>query len=220
MRSKFNNHSFTLMMAFMSLIVPLRSFGQGNEVGNGGTAVTCKNKSPRMLDLYEAEVLRKAKFDSKLNEKDAFKSAKLKLELLARVDPKLSKILLANLERIQKDISFEDQITLRPVDDSLHAFVPADKNCKVEQLAVLRKKPMLDEKRILVNQTVFKKMQTLDQTALILHETVYEYFAVLGEKDSTKSRYLVSYLLGQGFAKTSEDEYWAMIKSLRIPVYR
>ena len=201
------------------IFVSLNAFA-GNEVGNGGNVVNCKDKL-QMLDLYEAKTLRGVELDSELGAgSDPYQIARDRLTLLDKFDAKSVKVYRANLARLQKDISLENDIQLVPIDDSGHAFVPKDPECKVTQLAALRKKPLPGEKRLLVNNSLFKKMVPVQQAALLLHEAIYERLALLGEKDSSKARYLVSYLMSPGVRASNSDTYWKMIKDLRLSIYR
>jgi hypothetical protein len=128
-----------ILSSLALLIVSLNAFA-GNEVGNGGNVVSCKGEL-QMLDLYEAKTLRGVELDPELEAgSDPYQIARDRLTLLDRFDPKSVKVYRANLARLQKDVSLEDEIQLVPIDDSAHAFVPKDSGCKVTQLAVLRKK--------------------------------------------------------------------------------
>jgi len=201
------------------VLISLQAYA-GNEVGNGGNVVNCKDKL-QMLDLYEAKTLRGVDLDPDVGAgSDPYQIARDRLSLLDKFDPKSVKVYRANLERLQKDISLENEIQLVPIDDSAHAFVPKDSECKVTQLAVLRKKPLPGEKRVLVNNSLFKKMPAVQQAALLLHEAIYERFALLGEKDSSKARYYNSYLLSAAVRAPKADAYWKMVKDLRLSIYR
>src|SRR5665213_2956999 len=183
------NKSIVLVLLFFTA----KSFA-GNEVGNGGNAVVCKT-SVQLLDFYEAKVLRSVVPDPKITGSDPYEIVKARLKLLEKIDPKSAKIFGSNLERLRQDVSFEDDISIRAIDDSAHAFVPKDPDCEVKQLAVLRKKPLPGEKRILVNNVIWKKMAPVQQAGLLLHEIIYEHLAFLGETDSAKARFLVTYLM-------------------------
>jgi len=207
--------------SFFILVASVSSFGAGNEVGNGGNAVICK-KTVELLDFYESKILRGWELDpAATNTKDdAFSNAKSKIEALQKFDPKTARVLLAGLARLQKDFSFEQEISIQPLGDSLHVFTPKDPECRVEQFVVLRKHPLPDEKRVLINRGIWDRLDLSNQTGTVLHETIYEYFAELGEKESTKARYLVSYLMGKDFVTAGLDGYWAKVKALRVPIYR
>lgn len=191
----------------------------GNEVGNGGNAVVCP-KRVELLDIYEAGILRRTKVDPSLKGSDPFQIAKERLALLSEADPKSVKIYEAELERLKKEISFEDELVLKPIDDSLHAFEPKEKGCKITQLAVFRKKPLPGEKLVLVEKTIWQRMSPIHQAGLLLHEAIYKHLSDLGEKDSSKARYLVSYVLSEAFSKKDTESYWQLIQKMRLPIYR
>jgi hypothetical protein len=191
----------------------------GNEVGNGGNAVVCLNRV-ELLDLYEAKVLRKFEIDPGLSGSDPFQIAAIRLGTLEAMDPKSAKIYKTMLERLKTEISFEDGIQLKPIDDSAHAFEPKEKGCKVSQLAVFRKKNLPGEKIVLVEKTIWKKLTPVHQAGLLLHEIIYKHLSDLGEKDSAKARYLVSYVLSAPFSKKDVEAYWSLVRELRLPIYR
>lgn len=168
----------------------------GNEVGNGGNGVVCKDKV-ELLDIYEARVLRNLVIDPSVKGTDPFSIAEQRLEILKEVDPKSAQIYLTELKLLKTEISFEDQLALKSIDDSLHSFEPKEQGCKVTQLAVFRKKQLPGEKLVLVDKNIWKQMNPVNQAGLILHESIYKHLSNLGEKDSTKARYLVSFILSE-----------------------
>jgi hypothetical protein len=201
-------------------LLPKLVFAGGNEVGNGGNAVVCKSKA-ELLDFAEAKVLRgvspnAALIDAKA---DAFANAKARIEVLKKFDQKTGEILLRGLGKLKTDLSFETDINIKPIEDSLHSFTPKDPNCQIEQMVILRKHPLPGEKRVLANKMIWDEMDLLNRTGILLHETIYEYFAELGEKDSVKARYLVSKMLTNEFESGGKDAYWKLIKDLKIPIY-
>ncbi len=207
-----------ILFAFVCLFAR-NAFGLmgGNEVGNGGNAVVC-GEHAELLDIYEAGILRKMKVDSKIKGTNAFEIANTRIEMLSGTDPKTAKIIAKGLRKLKDEISFESDLKLRPIDDSRHSFEPSDPKCHIEQLAVLRKKVMPGEKRVLVNEVIWKKMTPIHQAGLLLHESIYKYLSNLGEKDSTKARYLVTFILSD--ALNTPDSYWEIIKKFRLPIYR
>lgn len=191
----------------------------GNEVGNGGNGVVCKDRV-ELLDLYEAKVLRKVSTDPAIKGTDPFKIVEQRLEPLKEIDPKSAQTYLMELNLLKTEISFEDQIVLKPIDDSLHSFEPKEAGCKVTQLAVFRKKQLPGEKLVLVDKGIWKRMKPVHQAGLLLHEAIYKHLSDLGEKDSTKARYLVSFILSEEFSKKNAEVYWNLIKKMRLPIYR
>ncbi len=63
-------------------------------------------------------------------------------------------------------------------------------------------------------------MDTVSRAGLVLHEALYEYLSSLGERDSTKTRYLAGYLLSHQFREGGRDGYWKLVESLKLPIYR
>ena len=191
----------------------------GNEVGNGGNGVVCKDRV-ELLDIYEAKVLRKIAIDPAIKGTDPFGIAEQRLEILKEVDSKSAQIYLSELKLLKTEISFEDGIKLKPIDDSLHSFEPKEAGCKVSQLAVFRKKRLPGEKQVLIDKNVWERLNPVNQAGLILHESIFKHLSDLGEKDSTKARYLVSFILTEEFSKKNPEIYWTLIKKMRLTIYR
>lgn len=207
------------IIALFSVIVLMTAYA-GDEVGNGGNSVVCKDRV-ELLDLYEAKLLRGTKVDlDALSGSSPFEVVEKRLQLLAAVDPKSTKIYLAEVKFLSKEMSFEESVAIKPIADSLHSVEPKEAGCKITQLAVFRKKPLPGEKIVLVDKSIWKRMSVSHQAGLVLHEAIYKRLSELGETDSTKARYLVAYLLSPEFSKPDIEGYWALIKKLRLPIYR
>jgi|GEM_PF-4141073 hypothetical protein len=88
-------------------------------------------------------------------------------------------------------INVLENIILNPTKDSYEAFFP--KNCKVEQLAVY--KDASNNEKLYINYDLYKYMDELNKAALILHEAIYKDFRSSGDKNSLRTRRLVSRLL-------------------------
>jgi hypothetical protein len=215
-RSKF-------ILAFSLSFAATAAYCGGNKVGNGGRAVVCRSKDQtvhvELLDLYEGRILRGVSLDSKITGSDPYEIAESRLTALGKADPKSEKILTSLFQKLKEDIRFEDDIKIQPIDDSEHPFVPSDPDCQVQQMVILRKNPLPGEKRVLADNSLWKQMAPVQQAALLLHETIYEHLAFLGEHDSIKARYLVSYLMSSSGDPVDSKSYWDLIKKLRLPIY-
>jgi hypothetical protein len=217
----FSRHAKQITCTLLLAACP--TFADTYEVGNGGRGIVCHKstggKTVELLDLYESRVLRGMQVEPGLKETDPFALAKKRLERLATVDPASGKLLLGSLIKLQRDLSFEETLKLVPIDDSKHSFEPADKACRSEQMAVLRKTPLPGEKRVLINKRLWDLLPMTHKTGLVLHELWYERLAFLGEKDSVHTRYIVSYLMSAEFTRSTAD-YWKIIKKMKVPIYK
>ncbi len=219
MKSHSTNLGILVFLLSCGFAQPCFALMGGNEVGNGGNAIVCP-ASTQLLDIYEAKLLRGVKLDPSLKNGDPFFVALGRISILSEIDPKTAKIVRKSLEKLKTQISFETAISIRPIDDSKHSFAPSDPKCRVQQLAVFRKKVLPGEKTVLVDKTIWNKLPPVHQAGLLLHEAIYQYLSQLGESDSTKARYLVTFLLSDAFGAGKSEEYWAVIKKLRVPIYR
>ena len=204
------------ILAFILTLLPLTPAQANNKVGNGGNVVLCKPKAPakssaRLLDFYEHDLSPVA------DTKDPVAIAGKQLDGLEEAAPTLAALYRKRLQEIQGEMELKSGVVLTNIDDSKHLFKPADRKCRVEQIAIRRKNPGSDEKRFLVSKDLWEKLDPANQAGLLLHEVIYEHFSKLGEEDSTKARRLNSTLFSAG--KPGKEKFWAMIKEMRVPIY-
>ncbi len=218
MQSLFSKRSFFfLCVGFAQWLLPISIAYAGHEVGNGGNGVVC-GASVELLDVYEARVLRGLEFAA-VNGQDPFTIALSRTAVLEKIDPRSAKIYAKFIEKLRSDISFEKKLTLGPIDDSKHVFVPKDRSCKVRQLAVLRKSVLPGEKVVLIDEGLWAKLSIRDKAGLLLHEAIYKHLADLDEKTSVNARYFVSLLLSKSFSEASRGEYWKAVRAMKLPIY-
>jgi hypothetical protein len=209
----------TSLFLGLALVAPVgaSSLSGGNEVGNGGDVVTCRSDgkltSIELLDFYEARV-RTGKVPS-LEGDNELAIVREALQRLKPVDPKRAERFLRLLERFNDDTQFMANKKLTDVPDSQHLFMPAQKGCQVEQIAILDK-GIIGGKRFIISKDLWDELPVGHRAGLILHELVYEYFADLGERNSIRARKYNVFLFGT----YTEAEYWKFVKDLRVRIYR
>lgn len=180
-----------------------------NRVGNGGDAVICPDKSPILLDLYEAtETLITS------SKTDPYKIVQDRLSLLVAIAPKLATQYTKKLVKMSGDIEFKPDIQLVNIKDSKHLSMP--KNCSLKQVAIRKNAVTQAEKLFLFDKDIWDKMDSLNQAALLMHEIIYDHFYKLDEKDSVKARKINVLLFSE---KLTKANFWGMIKDLQIPIY-
>lgn len=207
----------------------------GNRVGNGGNLVQCEEpkgsdkKQLQLLDFYESfgmtgpDLFKLDPSKKDLNDKDILQN---RLDLLAKVAPKLADQYSRRTKTIQNEIEFKTGVSLSLAKDAVEAFLPSDKGCSLKQVVIRKEqKPVDGEKRFLFDQTLWNKLNPEQKAGLMLHEIIYEHFAKLESKvdrekrDSRKARKLVAKIFSKDFEKLTSGEFWLYIKSLEVPVY-
>lgn len=187
----------------------------GNEVGNGGDVIICKD-SVKLLDYYEAADL--GFFVSE--PKDNKKYEKIIYDLLEEfqnIDDKLARQYKKRMEEISKEIEFKSSIVLTDIPDSNHEALPT--GCRLEQIAIRRNEEK-NGKLFLISKDLWNKMDNTNKAGLILHEIIYEHFLYLGEKDSRKARFMNALISHIGSKKNLQTNYKKILQSQKIPIYR
>ncbi|WP_409479411.1 hypothetical protein [Pseudobdellovibrio sp. HCB154] len=190
------------------LLFAVKSYAQ-NRVGNGGDVVTCKDKSPQVLDLYEssAEIITPA-------ETDYQKIVSERLDLLAEAQGKLADQYRIKFSGFLNDSEFKATAKLTDIKDSEHLVLP--KGCRLKQAAIRKNATAKNEKLFLFDNDNWQEMDSLNKAALIMHEIIYDHFYKLGERNSIKARKVNALLFSKNFSK---KQFWELIQDLKIPIY-
>lgn len=204
-------------------------FAFANKVGNGGDGVFCQLDSPSKASS-QAPIIKKPPskvfgelldfYEKDLKLPPSTKSYQLlaseQIQKLSPVAPKLFEKYKKRLAEIISEIEFKKDVELVDVPDSLHTFVPKNKNCQLKQLAIRKSFVLAGEKRFIIDEELWKNLDSYQQAGLILHEIIYEHFLQLGEENSIKVRKFNAYLFSQQFSK---EEFWRWMQELEIPIY-
>lgn len=181
----------------------------GNEVGNGGNAVVCRDRSNlietvRLLDYYEATLLLELKIDVGSDETPLDK-VRFVLKRLSRYDATRAKEYLDKAEHFFENTRFIDDVILPDTKD--YGYVPLEKQCVIEQLAIQRKPLVPEAKRYTISRDLWKRLSPDHQAGLILHEIVYGDAIAKGHKDSVFARYLTSLISATKLETLSQADY-------------
>lgn len=202
---------FSLMLA-LPLLLGASNSTSTNKIGNGGNIVACKEKGIekyQLLDFYE----------SNLNVKDDKPYIDLALDALTKIErasEKLGKQYKKRLATIEKDFDLKANVELVAVGDSLHAFVPKSKNCRVVQAIIRKQNASGDKLPFLVNKEVWNKLGSSSKAGLIVHEIIYEHLSQLGQTDSRSAREINALIFGSNF---NTKTFWDLLASKGIPIY-
>lgn len=202
------------------LSVAAQSFANGNRVGNGGKGIVCTAKNGhqdvQILDFYESTLKLRADLE-KLPREESLKKV---FENLQRLAPELEKQYSRRASEIMSEIEFKADADLTATPDSFELALPKKSNCKLRQLVIRRTETDDVTKPFLFDEDLWKVMNPGQQSGLLLHEIVYEHFWKLGEPNSVKARKITAYLASEKAAKDTPEEFWSLIKSLKLPIYR
>lgn len=206
----------------LSLISTSLWASSGNEVGNGGDALVCKladkSVSVQLFDFFEYQNQHSESIEERTGD---YKTISLSLvDQLRKHDVKLAKLLSNRIETFIGNTQFVAGANLKNIKDSNNLITSPNKDCQIEQIAILKKAVLANEKKFLINNTLWEKLSETNKAGLILHELIYEYFSDLGEKNSVNARALNSFLFSGKFSEVTTDGYWQYIKSMKVPHYK
>ncbi len=181
-------------LVVLIILIPCAFAGQ--ETGNGGDAIVCRNSDGEVIkaefyDLWEANQLygKELKHDLGGSELTIISKLEIVFTRLEKFSPVRAKAYRkASREFLNNKLMVEN---LRDIDDSNHHLIPGDKNCKLEQVIVQVNPRFQEEKAYKVKKDVYEKFTKDSIVAAILHEILWkESMAYHKHKDSTHLRYL------------------------------
>jgi hypothetical protein len=223
-----NKLSSILVLVFFSTL----SFA-GNDKGNGGDAIVCRNplwndiKSAELLDYYEGRELRslKLKINSSLSLREQVMGYARKLAeyssyaLFSDIELEAFKLIHA-AEEFEKGILYTTEVkftkgTLIDIPDSSSLSIPS--GCAIEQLAIRIAKNFDDDPSYLIQADIFSKLDKNQRAGLILHEVIYRAFTLkLGHTDSVTARYFHQLMMQTDAEEFSYENYELYLKKSKI----
>lgn len=191
-------------------------YAGGNEVGNGGDVVICKDQeAPVLLDYYERK---EGNYTiTPLEADDEYQIVQKILSRLEKIAPKLQEKYMRDLKEFRLKVKFKTQEELRDIKDSFH--VSLGKECEIKQLAYQRKNSLTKDTEIFINKDLYEKMDAFQKAMLITHEIIYEHFIYFGEKNSIKVRLFNRYLYSEEIKDHKKSDLLKVGESLEIPLY-
>jgi hypothetical protein len=205
------------MIFWMSVLLSSGlAFASGRTVGNGGDVVSCKGSdgtnSLELLDYYEGRVLRGLKVD--LGGADVSIDEKLDLALtrLERVSPRRAASYRQQVKSFISETLFLDDVDLVDVPDSGHIILP--KNCKILQIANQSEPLYPEDRRFVIDRTLWNQLDKDNQAGLILHEVVYREAISIGHVNSISARLLNSNMTSLRIILMSLQEYTEFLENL------
>lgn len=203
-----------------SMLLGLNVFARGNDKGNGGDAVVCRNSageitSAGLLDYYEGQAYRHMPhaFEDSLDNAEYFEKLSDKL---SDFDPEMFKNFKVEAmdlsNSIAKYLNGEAQTQpgytyvttkLEDVPDSNHLFFP--RNCKVEQLAIRYDQAGEGNSKFLIQGEILRHLDRNSLRGIVVHEMLYKRFALGG--NSVYARYLNQVITSGPVASLTLEDY-------------
>ncbi|WP_374027373.1 hypothetical protein ACES2J_11950 [Bdellovibrio bacteriovorus] len=157
------------------LALPYQSFA-GDEICNGGDVIVCPRKTPRLLDLYERDVIYSYGAHPQEAMWSAFKPLHIKDTVAELIEPikTTAPALHTCLSSYIDNESFWEQIRYLPghemynVKDEVSYVVPV--GCEKKQVALQFRTPLHKAPRYLINHDIWTRMNSFQQAGLIVHE--------------------------------------------------
>ena len=213
------NHTHFVMAALAAvLFIGRNSQASGNETGNGGDVVVCRDHggqivSLEVLDLYEARTLRGIVSDlGDPTEAWEGKATRL-LGELARVDTDRSAGYIRRVRGITADSLFLPGVELRDISDSMHIAIPA--GCAIVQAVIQKQKRFPEDKTFTFSKDIWDRLDESNRAALVMHEVIYEELISSGQTNSIVARYYNSYVCSRKIGLMKLDEYIRFLKNLK-----
>lgn len=170
-----------VLVSSLILSVPCRatdldlSILEGIHVGNGGDVVTCYGENGsitdiELLDYYEANLLHGRTVDLGAPDLEIKDKIRIALARLEQLDPKRVQEYRILAEEFWSEVQFLEGIVLTDIPDSQHVALPANKNCRIEQVAIQRQPTFPEDFRYIVSKDLWDRLDNTGKAGLILHE--------------------------------------------------
>ena len=198
-----------------ALLVSLTAFG--NERGNGGDVVVCKDTqgkitSSTILDVYEAKEMRGFDLDLGSSDLSMIKKWEFLFNRVATISPTFSKSLEAEVALFNQEAKFVDNIILNDIPDSDHLYIPKD--CQILQIAIQRTPEFPNDRRFVISNDLWKLLDNDNKIALILHEVIYKIAIKNEQMNSKNSRYFNSLIFSGEILKFKGVELARLVTKL------
>ncbi|WP_408095683.1 hypothetical protein ACJVC5_11620 [Peredibacter sp. HCB2-198] len=191
---------------FLALVSSFNLFA-GNEKGNGGDAIVCRNSQgiihkTELLDYYEGRTYRQIPhyFEKSLSHAEYFRALAKQLmsinaEEFKEFGPE-AMALLQSMEEFRANVPqtrpgyIYTNSALTDIPDSQHVIVP--RSCGIEQLVIQFKARFPEDPKYLIQGEILKSLSEDDFRGIVLHEVLYKLHLKHNSRlpDSIPTRYL------------------------------
>jgi len=193
----------------------------GDERGNGGDAVVCRNAdgaivSAEALDHYEARTQLGIEIDAGFPANSITEAVQHVLDRIPDFDITRKSNYQVWANEFFDDANFLDGINLVDIPDSDHIAIPS--GCEIEQLVIQRLTSLPRQKRYTINQDIWEHLDDSSKVAMVIHEIIYRDALQLGHLNSINTRYVAARLLELAFSDISIADYGSMMDQAGFPV--
>jgi hypothetical protein len=193
----------------------------GNEVGNGGSAVVCRDSanaitSIESLDQYEAREL--FELDIALGDSSLgyIEKTHLAFERIKDFDHVAYERYKKLADTFEENAFFKSGVDLATIPDTEHLYIPA--GCHVEQVIISNPPESIIGKRFLVNQDLWDALDSDGKATLLIHEIIYDEALTQDHVNSVRTRKFTGLLISSEFEKYKLGEYVKLTDELRLPL--
>jgi hypothetical protein len=204
-----------LLTAFLFVNTALAALG--DEKGNGGDAVVCREASGRitsieMFDYFEARTLRGMTVVLPGGESPE-NIASSALDVLNKFAPERVKQYKNTILEFGRHVRFVPGLV--DVPDSGHIVLPKD--CRIEQLIVQQTPQMPEDSRFLVAKELWDAMDDGQKAGALLHEAFYTEAIRAGHEDSRKARYFHTRMVEANAKAMTDRSYVELMEFVDYP---
>ncbi|MGE3758944.1 MAG: hypothetical protein AB7H97_14375, partial [Pseudobdellovibrionaceae bacterium] len=192
-------------LCFMIGLEAKSAFINGNELGNGGDAISCDNGQDFFYDAYEAEFRfgMKPQFPQGIDEYEIAKKVVARFE---GVSDMRARAYIKWIEEFPEDSQFLDNIELIDIPDTNSGFIPA--RCHIRQLLIQRTPKFPGEKRFAINNDLWRRLSIEHRAAAIVHEMLLREGRINEHQTSENIRNLNAYLLSGKISQFRIQKNW------------
>lgn len=205
------------IVVLFSAFVSLHAQATGRTVGNGGDVVVCENQagviqSIELLDFYEGRILKGIKTDFGPQARTVEEKVAAALTRLERVSPARAKLYKERALQFFADTLFLEDGHLADIRDAGDIVIP--NGCRIAQIANQSTPLYPDDKRYVIDSSLWTALDTDSQAGLILHEIIYREAIELGHENSVSTRLLNSGLCSQKIEAMTVSQYTRFLTDL------
>jgi hypothetical protein len=192
------------------------AIASGRTVGNGGDVLVCRNQdgtdSYELLDFYEGRALRNIQVDLGPAELTLPEKIEIALKRLERVSERRAKTYRTQAATFFQESLFLTDAGLIDVPDSDHFIIPH--NCHLQQIANQSEPLYPEDKRYIIDQSLWNQLDKNNQVGLILHEIIYREALAIGQVNSISTRLLTSNISSLRINAMSTAEFTRFLTDL------
>ena len=205
------------LVVLLSAFVSFQAQATGRTVGNGGDVVVCEDqtgaiKSIELLDFYEGRILKGINADFGSQARTVEEKVAVALARLERVSPARAKLYRERALQFFAETLFLEDGHLADIRDAGDIVIP--NGCRIAQIANQSAPLYPDDKRYVIDRSLWTALDNDSRAGLILHEIIYREAIELGHENSVSTRLLNSGLCSQKIEAMTVSQYTRFLTDL------